>query len=94
MFFNHDILDRKTVIPPTSSGTGNDIYVWGGTTTGLFSIASAYNELIKKEEDNTDVDWKEIWKIQVSKDLKLNMASSSQWSENRTFFSSKVHLDL
>lgn len=60
-----EVMARFVAKPPPKSEDGQDVCLWPGSssTTGSFTVSSAYNLLCHLEEDSNCDSWKKIWKL-------------------------------
>ncbi|XP_045810455.1 uncharacterized protein LOC123904892 [Trifolium pratense] len=60
-----NIINRLFAIVPPKNVAAADRLAWRGTTDGKFSIASAYTMLCNFNDDEWDVVWRRVWRLQV-----------------------------
>ncbi|PNY05394.1 ribonuclease H [Trifolium pratense] len=61
----HNIISKLFAIVPPNNASAADMRAWRGTMDGNFSIASAYTMLCNLNDDEWDVVWRRIWRLQV-----------------------------
>ncbi|PRQ37815.1 putative RNA-directed DNA polymerase [Rosa chinensis] len=64
-----DLISQIVKIPAGYSGCGSDKLIWGATSTGKFSVKSAYLTLLQ-DENYTPFNWAFIWKMAIPPKLK------------------------
>jgi ribonuclease HI len=65
------------IVPPHDS-QGEDIQLWPGMNTGKFTVSSAYHLIIGGLVENVDNKWKQIWKLDVIKRVRVFIWQLSQ----------------
>ncbi|MCH79274.1 putative non-LTR retroelement reverse transcriptase [Trifolium medium] len=61
----HNIVSKLFSIVPPNNNSAADIRAWSGSADGDFNIASAYTRLCQFSDEEWDVGWLNIWKLQV-----------------------------
>ncbi|MBA0832850.1 hypothetical protein Goarm_017209 [Gossypium armourianum] len=59
-----DVINRIISIPPPHPDSGSDKVIWAPSTSGAFSIRSAFWTLKEDTWSSQDKNWKTIWKYQ------------------------------
>ncbi|KAK4257313.1 hypothetical protein QN277_006916 [Acacia crassicarpa] len=68
-----DIIRRLFAFPPPSVDAGNDLMIWGGSRTGIFSVKSAYHFIEKPNEMLAHPCFKLLWKWQGAERIRTFM---------------------
>lgn len=66
-----EVISRIIDVPPPHPSFGPDKIIWHGTTTGSFSLKSAYGKLLEGALNSKEPIWQFLWKFQGPQQIRF-----------------------